>query len=131
VLRFAFALPLIGHGLAHLSGFTASWTSSDAGYGDKPWIFSSGVTLSSTVGRVFGLLWLVAAVVLAASGVGAILRQEWWLPLAVVGSVLSLVVIVPWWNTVPPGAKLGAVFDVIVIAVLASPLREQIISLIG
>ena len=62
---------------------------------------------------------------------GVILRQEWWPALAMVGSLLSLVVIVPWWNTVPPGAKLGAVFDVIIIAVLASPLRGQIIKLIG
>jgi hypothetical protein len=131
MLRFVFALPLLGHGLAHLSGFVASWTSSDAGYGDKPWVFSSGVTLTSGVGRAFGLLWLVAAIVLTASGVGVILRQEWWPTLAMIGSVLSLVAIVPWWNTVPPGAKLGAVFDVIVLAVLASPLREQIIKLIG
>jgi hypothetical protein len=46
-------------------------------------------------------------------------------------SVISLVVIVPWWNTVPPGAKFGAFFDVAVIIVLLLPLKGKILELVS
>lgn len=36
-------------------------------------------------------------------------------------AVISLVAIVPWWNTVPPGAKVGAAFDILLIVALALP----------
>lgn len=129
--KFIFALPLFAHGLAHLSGFMASWTSTDAGYANKPWLFSEGIYLHSLVGRVFGLLWLAAMVGLVGSAFGLGLWQDWWSALAVMAAVISLVVIVPWWNTVPLGAKIGAAFDVLVLVVLLSPLKERLLGIVG
>jgi hypothetical protein len=43
-------------------------------------------------------------------------------------AIVSLIVIVPWWNTVVPGAKAGAVFDVIVLIALLLPWRESVIA---
>lgn len=131
MLKFVFALPMIGHGLAHISGFLASWTSIDAGYSPKPWIFSPGITLAGPVGRFFGLLWLAASIVLLSSGFGIIFLQNWWPTFALYGAIISLIVIVPWWNTVPPGAKIGAVFDVIVLVIVLTPLKEKVIGLIS
>jgi hypothetical protein len=88
MLKFIIALPLIGHGLAHISGVLAAWTLADVGFKDNPWIFSSGVRLSSGIGRVFGLIWLLALIALAGSGVGLIFRQAWWPDVALLGSVL-------------------------------------------
>jgi hypothetical protein len=122
--KFVLAIPFLFHGLAHLSGFLASWTATDAGYMDKSWIFSPGVYLQSGVGRLFGLLWLVAMAGLIGSALGIITHQEWWPILAIVSGVTSLVVIIPWWNTVPPGAKVGAVFDILMIGMLLSPLQQ-------
>ncbi len=124
MIRLALAVPLIGHGLAHVSGFFASWTNNDAGFGRRPWIFSSGVGLQSLVGRLFGLLWLAAAAVLVAAGVGLAVEAAWWQTLAVVGALLSLVVILPWWNTVPSGAKIGAAFDLLILILLLTPLKD-------
>jgi hypothetical protein len=126
MLRIVLAIPFLPHGLAHLSGFLASWTRAGAGYTDKPWIFSENVQLQSWVGRIFGILWVVAMVGLVGTGVGIITRQAWWPSLAIAASAISLVVILPWWNTVPPGAKVGAAFDLLVIAVLLSPLQERL-----
>ena len=115
---------LIGHGLAHISGFIASWTNYDAGFGRRPWILSSGITLQSPLGNVFGLLWLAAAVALVASGISFAFNEIWWAPIAAAaGSFTSLIVIVPWWNTVPSGAKIGAVLDVILLALFLTPLK--------
>jgi hypothetical protein len=127
--RFIFAVPLLMHGLAHISGFLASWTSIDLGYASKPWVFSQSIHLYSLTGRVFGLLWLVAMLGLVVSAFGLVFRQDWWLPLAVAASVISLVVILPWWNTVPSGAKFGAFFDLLVIAALLSPLQGKLLQL--
>ncbi|UCH10630.1 MAG: hypothetical protein JSU61_01675 [Fidelibacterota bacterium] len=132
MIRFVFAIPLIAHGLAHISGFIASWTPASAGYPiDRPWLLSADITLTSPVGKAFGLLWLVAALGLAGSGLGLIFRQEWWPNLATMAAVISLVVIVPWWRTVPTGAWVGAAFDMLVIILLTTPLKARILDLVG
>jgi hypothetical protein len=129
--QFVFAAPLLVHGLAHASGFLASWSSQDAGYSDEPWIFSSGVKLDQGLGRVFGAIWLLAAIGFIAAAFGVVTRQTWWVLLAIPAAVASLVAIAPWWNTVPPGARIGALFDLIVLAALTLPWRETIIELVG
>jgi hypothetical protein len=131
MLRFVIALPLLGHGLAHLSGVLAAWTSADVGFRSNPCILSSSLRLSSGIGRVFGLIWLLALLALAGSGLGLILRQAWWYQLALVGSVLSLAAIVPWWNAVPTGAKIGAAFDVLLFILLATPVKSLFLRLTG
>lgn len=129
--RIIFAIPMIVHGLAHISGFLAAWTSIDVGYSDRPWLFSTNVNLDSPIGRIFGVLWLVAAVGLAGSGLGLLLRQEWWPTVAVLAAGISLVVIVPWGQTVPPGARVGAGFDLLIIIALQTPIRGLLLDLLS
>ncbi len=128
MLHFIVIAAFILHGLAHMSGFMASWTKNSAGFADRPWVLSTDVTLHSGMGHVFGLLWLVAAICSVGAGVGLALLQPWWPMLAITQAVVSLIVIVPWWNTVVPGAKVGAAFDVIVLLALLLPWREQIVA---
>ena len=127
MIRYLIAMPLMMHGLAHVSGFLGSWTNASVGFSERPWLLSSNITLHSPIGRAFGALWLIAAVALVGVGVGLLAHQVWWLPLAPASAAVSLFVIVPWWNTVPPGAKLGAVFDLLVILVLLSPWRNSLL----
>ncbi len=127
MLHFIVIAAFVLHGLAHLSGFMASWTKSSAGFANKPWVLSTGVTLHSGVGHIFGLLWLVAAICSVSAGIGLAAQQSWWPMLAVVQAIVSLIVIVPWWKTVVAGAKVGAVFDVIVLIALLLPWRESVI----
>ena len=129
--KFVFAFPLIMHGLANLAGFFEAFGRAPRGFNDKPWIFSRGVKLQSAIGRSFGILWLLSTICLVGAGLGVIFQHEAWVLAAIVGAVCSLLAILPWWNTVVPGARFAAFFDVIVIAVLLSPLREQIIRLIS
>jgi hypothetical protein len=66
-------------------------------------------------------------------GAGVALLVEWevwpWLP--VVGAAISLLVITPWWNTVPPGAKAGVVFDLIILLALLPGWRGPVMALLG
>ena len=131
ILKYLVVAAFILHGLAHLSGFVAAFTSRDAGFSPKPWLFSSGVTLHSGLGRVFGVLWLVAALALASAGLALLLGWAVWPWLPIAGAIFSLLVIAPWWNTVPPGAKAGAVFDLIILVALLPGWREQVMTLLG
>jgi hypothetical protein len=128
MLHFIVIAAFVVHGLAHLSGFMASWTKNTAGFAERPWVLSTGVTLHSGVGHIFGLLWLVAAICSVAAGIGLAAQQLWWPILAIAQAIVSLIVIVPWWNTVVPGAKVGAVFDVIVLVVLLLPWQGNVIA---
>jgi len=61
------------------------------------------------------------------SGLSLLFRTGMWPLLPITGALLSLLVIVPWWNTIPPGAKVGAIFDLLILLALLPPWREQIL----
>ena len=124
--RYVLAVVLIGHGLANVAGVVAPWTKSGRGFSDRPWIFSRGITLRSTVGRFFSLVWLLSTIGLVAAGVGLLTGQAWWRTAALAGVLASLAAILPWWRTVPPGARAAAAIDLILYAFLLSPLSSQI-----
>lgn len=124
LIKWLFALAMIGHGIGHLTGIMAAWTKGGAGFKPAPWIFSPTVTITSPIGKVFSFIWLAAMAVLVLAGVGLLINQTWWLTLAIAGAVISIIAIVPWWNTVVPGAKAGFVFDLLVLIVLLTPLRS-------
>lgn len=128
VLRLIVAIILVMHGLGHVMGFSAAWTPAKMGLSDRPWIFSPGITIDTPVGQAFGLLWLVAMVGFVASGLGLLFSQGWWPQLAIASAVVSLVAVLPWWETVPPGARYGAVLaDLLVLALLLGPWSERVL----
>jgi hypothetical protein len=120
------ALVLLGHGVGHLMGFMESWTSINVGFTDKPWIFGGKYMMDSTVGKTFGILWLVALALFVGSAFGVLTGDTWWRTLAIIGSVVSLVGIIPWWNTVMLGVKAGALLDVAILLVLLFSQGEPI-----
>jgi hypothetical protein len=126
MIRFVVGIPLILHGLANLTGVFAPWIKGGQGFKDAAWIFSPGVTYFSWVGKAFSLVWLASTICLVLAGIGAILQQPWWQTIAILGCSFSLLAIVPWWRAVVAGAYVGAIFDVLVIAVLISPLGVRI-----
>jgi Zn-dependent protease with chaperone function len=127
MLKYLLAFVLIMHGLAHVTGALGFWSSGSQAFGDKAWIFSQGITATSPVGRAFGLLWLVALIGFAGTGLGLLFGQDWWPSLAMAAAVTSLVAIVPWVRVVPPGAWGGAFLDLLVVAVLLSPWADRIV----
>jgi cytochrome c biogenesis protein CcdA len=131
MLRFFIAIPLLVHGAAHFSGFLASWTKKDQGFKDNPWILSNDVTMKTPLGRAFGIIWLLTMIAFFFAGVAVIMTESWWLEAALAGSVFSLIVIIPWWKTVVYGAKIGTIFDLIIIGFVLSPWSEKIMEIIS
>jgi hypothetical protein len=131
MIRILVAFPWIMHGLAHLSGFLASWTGGSFGFPERPWLFSSSVTLQSPVGKLFGLLWLMGCAGIVGSGIGFLAGKPWWPMLAMISAGISLLVILPWWRAVPPGAWAGALFDLLVLVVLQLPLKDRLLAMVA
>jgi len=130
MLRFIFAMPLLIHGAAHISGYLASWTKRDQGFNDNPWLFSKDITIKTPLGRSFGILWLLSMIAFISSGVAIVLAQFWWVQAVLAGSVLSLIAIVPWWKTVSYAAKIGAIFDLLLIGFILCPWCQQIMDVV-
>lgn len=114
------------HGLAHTVGILATWTRVEVGFRDALWLLPGRVRLRGPIGSAFGAVWLVALVGWVVAGVGAIAGAEWWPALAVSSAVVSLAAMVPWWDAMPPGVRLGILADVVVIIALLSPLGRDI-----
>jgi hypothetical protein len=128
MLRLILGLVLIAHGLGHSMGFLASWTTVPSGLTTGHWLLSSDITMNSTVGRVFGLIWTLALVSTVGAGVGLLLEQDWWQQVAVASAILSLFAILPWLNLMPFFSAMGAVLiDVMVLVLLLTPWGEQIV----
>ena len=122
MIRFLIAIPLILHGLANLGGAVAFTGKPPDGFKAKPSIISPKLHMHSTIGRIWGVIWLLSALVLVIAGLAAIFQKDSWLALSILGSMLSFAAIAPWWNTVPPGARFGAIFDLCSLAILLSPI---------
>ncbi len=131
MLKIVIGVALIAHGLANLAGVFAPWTKGMSGFKDAPWLFSQSVTLQSGAGRAFSLVWLASTICLLTAGIGLLLTQPWWIPVAIAGSLCSLAAILPWWKAVVPGAYFGAFFDVVVSVVLLSPLKSALLRAIS
>ncbi|MCL4875467.1 MAG: hypothetical protein KJ064_02360 [Anaerolineae bacterium] len=114
-----FGLAVLFHGLGHIMGFLAAWTDVPQGFNENPWIISHHITIKSPLGRVFGLLWLAALVLWLGAGLGHIAGEAWWDALAVSAAAMSMTAILPWWNTITPGARWGAtLFNLLVLIIV-------------
>ena len=132
MLRWAVILVLLLHGVGHIMGFLAAWTTIPVGFTSSSWMLSNNVTVQSAVGRAFGILWLVALVAFLGATFGLVTHQAWWRTMAVTAAFISLVAIVPWWNTVTPGSRMGAfVVDLVLIVGLLPAWGEQIAQRLG
>jgi hypothetical protein len=60
-------------------------------------------------------LFVVAAVGFGLAGFGLLAHQGWWRPVAVISSVVSLTLLVLFWNN---GLFVGAALDLAVLAVV-------------
>jgi hypothetical protein len=128
--KLIIATPLLIHGLAHISGFLAAYYRVDVGFKTRPWIFSGSVFLGKGLGRIFGILWLLALACFLAAGLMVLFAREGWMGYAMAGAILSILAIFPWWHAVPAGAKIGLVFDLIILITVLSPLKEAVFTML-
>lgn len=127
--RVAAAIVLAVNGLGHFLGFLAAWATVPVGFSSRPWLLSPGITMSSGVGRAFGLLWLISMAMLMSAGSLILLRQKGWRALATAGSLISLITVLPWLNTIAPALVLEATLvDVLVLSLLFGPWSKEVVA---
>jgi hypothetical protein len=123
VMRIGISLLLLVHGGIHLLGFL------------KPWRLAAVpqlggrtlVPLSEAGGRALGLLWLLAAVALAAAAAMRLARQEPWWIVAGAGVVLSQALIVFQWHDARAGTVANAlILLAVVVAFATSRFRRNV-----
>lgn len=114
-MKLLIAIPIIIHGLAHIGGFLASFTKKDKGFKNKPWMFSKGVNFKSFLGKLYGLLWLASFIMFIYAGIIILLGKHWFEIPLLYGSILSLFTILSWWRSVPQGAKIGFIFNILIL----------------
>jgi hypothetical protein len=111
--KFVLAFFLIAHGLIHLGYMTPAPPDPRYPFSlSKSWLIT-GVGLEEsavrTLGTVLGIVTVIACVLAGLAAAGFIVSQAWWLPLTVVASGASLLLLVLFWH---PWLVLGVVIDV-------------------
>jgi hypothetical protein len=110
ILFYVAVVTVILHGLIHLLGFVAYWPLGEiAELPYKTTLLNGRFNVGQTGMRLFGLLWLMAAVGLVGSAAGLVAEQSWWLPLMFAAVLVSLVVTVLDWSNAFRGALLSLV----------------------
>ena len=129
-MQWIVGLFFILHGIGHVMGFLASWTPVPVGFSDAPWLLGTDVRMKSPSGRVWGLLWAIAAFGWVAAGILVISGGDWQ-QRAIYSAVLSMAAILPWWRAIPTGPKLAILVDIAVLAALVPPWGQQVVDWIG
>ena len=110
------------HGLVHLMGFVAYWPL--AAVKELPYktaIAGGHWEVGAGGMKLFGLLWLLAALGFAAAAVGLVAGQVWWQPVMLATLVVSTAVIALDWAPAFRGAVLnGAILLLMLIAAIRS-----------
>lgn len=128
MLQYLAALVLLGHGLGHSIGPLASLGVKIKGMNERPsWLLPGQRGMSSTVGKAWSVLWIATIVPFVISSMGAFMGEIWWRDWAIIGAVISIAAILPWWNSVIAGVKGGLLLDVAILIVLLTSWGEDII----
>jgi hypothetical protein len=118
--RWVFALLLVGHGAVHLL-YLAPTPAATAGGPSWPFDLAGGpfggaLGLDAGQARVVAIALIAAVVVVFSmaglSALGLLAPEGWWPALTVAGSVLSLLLLVVWFD---PQLSAGIVLDVALI----------------
>jgi hypothetical protein len=119
--KYPIAIVLVAHGLGQILPVLAAWTNEKI-FSDASWLFSSEVGVRTPIGQAFALLGLLALLGFIGGALGFLFGQEWWRPILIAASIISLIVAIPWAAAWPMGSLIGNVLvDVVVLVALLTP----------
>jgi hypothetical protein len=119
--KYLVAIGLVAHGIGQILPFLAAWTSVKI-FTDASWLFSAGAGIRTPIGQALALLGLLALMGFVGGALGFLFGQEWWPPMLISASILSLIVAIPWAAAWPMGSLIGNVLvDIVVLVALLTP----------
>jgi len=98
-MTVAFAALLVVHGLIHLLGVATAF-----GWAELP-------QLTQPISPIFGVMWLLAALLFFAAAVALFVWPRWWWAIGACAILVSMVLVVHFWSD----AKFGAVANVVLL----------------
>ncbi|MCW4048207.1 MAG: hypothetical protein NWE89_00580 [Candidatus Bathyarchaeota archaeon] len=103
-------MAILIHGLGHMLDIliipTELIKTSDFTY--KSWLLSDRLSLSDTVVKAPGYLWLVAVIGFSVATYGYWYNLNWWrLPMSL-ATILSVALFITWWNAFPGNVPIQA-----------------------
>ena len=117
-LRYALAIFVLLHGLIHLMGTTTYWQLAEINeLPYKTTILSGKWEIGESGIRIFGLLWLVAAIGFALAAYGFVTDQAWWETALLVSAVFSLMITGLDWDVAYAGIGINLIVLLSVILV--------------
>ncbi|OGO58015.1 MAG: hypothetical protein A2Z32_06420 [Chloroflexi bacterium RBG_16_69_14] len=123
MIRRAFAIILVLHGLIHLIGFVVPWRFATLdGFPYTTSALWGRLELGATAAQVLGLVWLGQAVAFVVAGVG-VWRGSAWAPALAAAAALGSLVVCALGS---PGAAAGLVVN-IVILIVVGPGRARVL----
>jgi hypothetical protein len=131
VLEYLAAFVIFGHGIGHLTGPLFSNGVKIGGMSDGPWVLSRTQMMAGKVGKAWSAFWIAALVLFVVSSVGAFMGESWWRDWAVIGAVVSIVAMVPWWNSILIGAKAGVLLNIAILLVVPFGWGQGIVDFFG
>lgn len=115
ILRFAVAVLMVLHGVAHLVGFVGPWRlATTAGVPYTTTVFAGRVDIGDAGARALGVLWLVVAVAFWIAAAGAFVNRSWWMPTAVGAAFVSLALCFLSW----PASRIGVPVNLLILALI-------------
>jgi hypothetical protein len=127
VFRFLVVAFLTMHGIGHLVWFLAAWTPIRAGVGEGSWGLPGDVTIRSPLGKVWGVLALLAVLLFVASALALLSGALAWRGLAYLGIAASFVSVGPWRSVSPGSTWLMAILaNLVLLFLLAVPLSVDL-----
>ena len=118
-LHLIFTIVLLVHGVGHLLGVISivGGLIKSSGFTTTSWVLTDRLGLSETIVRALGMLWLVATTGFIAAAWGFWSDMEWWRSLTWVMVVLSVGLLVLWWNAftinIPIQANIGNIVVIV------------------
>lgn len=132
MLRIVAVLILIVHGIGHVMAPVSAWVPGGSAFSRGSWLLSPGVTIDSAAGRALAVLWIIPLVGFIGGAIGLWTGAGWWREALLVSSVVSIVVVLPWWRVMPTGSYLGALaVDLLVLVALLTPWGDRLVRLVA
>lgn len=128
-VRWPLAALLVAHGAIHVLGLLRAFGAAAVEEIGGPTLFIAEAAPGEPASVAFGFLWLVSMLALIAAGIGVARRKTWGLPLAGIGSVMSLISTIVWWSSAWIGAVLsGAILVFCTVAILSPATSKRMAS---
>lgn len=99
IMRAVFSILIIVHGIIHVLGFVKAFNIADV------------KQLTQHISKPFGILWLVACILLLTAAVMFAFKNANWVWLGLIGLLISQILIVFFWQD----AKFGTIANIIII----------------